>query len=90
LRELPPSTAIIQEGLTNVVKHAQAGQVTILPTTKKGTVAPVIEDNGRGFDPADGPGLLGMRVRLARLGGRLTIESAEGAGTTVRVEVPVQ
>jgi signal transduction histidine kinase len=85
---------IIQEALTNVVKHAQAEQVSILLTTKNGAVAAVIEDNGRGFDPrvADGGGLglLGMQERLALLGGRLTIESAEGAGTTVRVEVPVR
>jgi signal transduction histidine kinase len=84
---------IIQEALTNVVKHAQAEQVSILLMTTSGTVAAVIEDNGRGFDPADtdgdGLGLLGMRERLALIGGRLTIESAAGAGTTLRVEVPV-
>jgi signal transduction histidine kinase len=52
----------------------------------------VIEDDGRGFSPdggTDGLGLLGMRERLALLGGRLKIESSPGAGATIVAEVPV-
>jgi signal transduction histidine kinase len=84
---------IVQEALTNVVKHAQARHVSILLTTKDGTVAVVVEDNGQGFDPAeareDGLGLVGMRERLALVGGRLTVESSLGSGTTLVAEVPI-
>jgi two-component system, NarL family, sensor histidine kinase DevS len=85
---------IVQESLTNVVKHAQARRVSILLTRTNGMVKAVVEDDGRGFDPEktnhDGHGLVGMRERLALLGGRLEIESARDAGTTVAAEVPVQ
>ncbi len=82
---------IVQEALTNVVKHAQARNVTILLVRREGSVTAVIEDDGRGFDPdelsGDGLGLLGMRERVALLDGRLTIESSPGAGTTLVAEV---
>jgi len=85
---------IVQESLTNVVKHAQARQVSILLTRADGAVKAVVEDDGRGFDPEKtdtaGFGLLGMRERLALLGGRLEIESARDAGTTVAAEVPIR
>jgi signal transduction histidine kinase len=84
---------IVQEALTNVVKHAQAQRVSILLTRTERGAAAVIEDDGKGFDPEaehEGLGLLGIRERLQLLGGALTIESRKGAGTTVRVEVPLQ
>jgi len=84
---------IAQESLTNAVRHAHARRVSILLTRKDGAVCEVIEDDGRGFDPdrrdAPGLGLEVMRERVELLRGRLTIESADGAGTTVVVEVPV-
>jgi signal transduction histidine kinase len=83
---------IVQEALTNVVKHAQAGHVSILLTRKNGQVALVIEDNGLGFDPerpVDGFGLQGMRERVELLGGSMRVESSTGAGTTLAVEVPL-
>jgi two-component system, NarL family, sensor histidine kinase DevS len=83
---------IVQEALTNVVKHAHARQVSISLTRTEGSVKAVIEDDGQGFDPAGpegGHGLIGMRERLGLLGGRLQIESSAGSGTTVAVEVPV-
>jgi signal transduction histidine kinase len=84
---------LIQEALTNVVKHAHATTVSILLVRRDGRVSAIVEDNGRGFDPvearADGLGLVGMRERAALVGGRLTIEAAEGSGTTIAVEVPV-
>jgi signal transduction histidine kinase len=84
---------IVQEALTNVVKHAQAKHVSIVLRKKEGAVTAVIEDDGRGL-PRDGRGdgglgLVGMRERVALVNGRLEIESAEGAGTTLVVEVPV-
>jgi signal transduction histidine kinase len=85
---------IVQESLTNVVKHAQARRVGILLARKDGAVKAVVEDDGQGFDPAeqtdDGYGLMGMRERLALLGGRLEVESGHDGGTTIAAEVPVQ
>jgi signal transduction histidine kinase len=84
---------IVQEALTNVVKHARARRVSIALTRMEGSVKAVIEDDGRGFDsasPDGGHGLIGMQERLALLGGRLRIESSEAAGTTIAAEVPVR
>jgi signal transduction histidine kinase len=83
---------IVQEALTNVVKHARARRVSVLATRRRGSVAVMIEDDGGGFTvdgDSGGLGLLGMRERVALLDGRVAIESAEGTGTTVAVEVPV-
>jgi signal transduction histidine kinase len=85
---------LIQESLTNVVKHAQASTVSILLVRRNATVTAIVEDDGRGFEPADvredGFGLAGMRERAGLLGGRLTIEAAAGRGTTIAVEVPAE
>jgi two-component system, NarL family, sensor histidine kinase DevS len=84
---------IVQEALTNVVKHAQADRVSIVLQRKEGAVTTIIEDDGCGFangDESDGLGLLGMRERVELVNGRLEIESAEGAGTTLVVEVPLR
>jgi two-component system, NarL family, sensor histidine kinase DevS len=85
---------IVQESLTNIVKHARASSVSIVVGRKDGAVTVVVEDDGVGFDPAraraDGLGLIGMRERVALLGGRLAIESRPGAGTTFVAEVPNQ
>jgi signal transduction histidine kinase len=85
---------IVQESLTNVVKHAHARSVSIVLARKPGAVALVIEDDGRGFDPAGprqgGFGLEGMRERVGLLEGKLHIESNESSGTTIVAEVPLQ
>ena len=84
---------IVQEALTNVIKHAQAQVVSVVLTRQEGRVAVVIEDDGRGFDPdepGEGLGLLGMRERIALVDGRLSVESGEGRGTTIAVEVPLR
>ncbi|HET6643516.1 MAG TPA: GAF domain-containing sensor histidine kinase [Gaiellaceae bacterium] len=83
---------IVQEALTNVIKHAQAETVSVVLTRKGNRVVAVIEDDGRGFDPADTRderlGLLGMRERIALVDGKLSVESRPGEGTTIAVEVP--
>ena len=83
---------IVQEALTNVVKHAEATRVSILLVRKPGSVAAVVEDNGRGLgsagDGEEGIGMLGMKERLDLVDGRLVVESTEGSGTTVVAEVP--
>ena len=83
---------VIQEALTNIVKHADAGRVSILLQRKNSSVVAVVEDDGAGFDPADARadalGLAGMRERVSLAGGRLQVESTPGSGTTVVAEVP--
>jgi len=82
---------VVQEALTNVVKHAHAEHVSVLLHARQGRVAIVIEDDGRGFTESDettGIGLLGMRERVALVGGTVAVESSAGTGTTIVVEVP--
>ena len=84
---------VIQESLTNVVLHAQASRVDVLISQRNGQVVATIEDNGVGFIPSsatfeDHLGLFGMRERVEMLGGKFTVESSPGKGTTVNVEVP--
>jgi signal transduction histidine kinase len=84
---------IVQESLTNVVKHARASRVSILLARKNGAVKAVVEDDGIGLAPGaiegEGVGLVGMRERVALLNGTVQIESLRGGGTTVAVEVPL-
>ena len=86
--------AIAREALANVVRHARASAALIRVEARQKQVLVQITDNGRGFDPAGGrPGHFGldsMRSRAAEIGGRLTIASAPGSGTVVRVRVPTQ
>jgi two-component system, NarL family, sensor histidine kinase DevS len=85
---------VVQESLTNIVKHANAGNVSVSIVRRGSHVAAVIEDDGAGFDPrtvrAEGVGLLGMRERLALVDGQLEVETRRGAGTTVVAEVPLR
>ena len=83
---------VVQEALTNIVKHAQAQHVSVVLQTRPGKVTAVIEDDGRGFlaneEEGDGLGLIGMRERAGLVDGRLEIESST-SGTTIVVEVPL-
>ena len=84
---------IVQEALTNVVKHASAQRVSIVVTRMPEKVMVLIEDDGSGFDPDVGPGeglgLLGMRERVQLLDGSLAIDAQRGSGTTLAVELPL-
>ncbi len=84
---------LVQEALTNVVKHAAAANVSIVLTRRDGGVSTVVEDDGRGFATGeirdDALGLVGMRERLALLGGTLMVESTPGEGTALVAYVPV-
>jgi PAS domain S-box-containing protein len=90
---------VVQEGLTNIAKHApEATSVSVVVERVENTVRVIIEDNGRGFDPGalpgmardrGGLGLAGMRERLALLGGEIEIESSAGAGTTIFARIPL-
>lgn len=89
---------IVQEALTNVVKHASATAVKIDLRRCAGTLQLTVDDDGRGFelpDPAaagarHGLGLIGIRERVAQLQGTLRIESASGRGTRLFVELPAR
>jgi PAS domain S-box-containing protein len=87
---------IVQEALTNVVRHARARKVSITLKSSKNEVSLSIKDDGRGFD-AHSPnlyqftthlGLRGMRERALALGGRLEIESGPSRGTEIRAHFP--
>jgi two-component system, NarL family, sensor histidine kinase DevS len=83
---------VVQEALTNIVKHAQAQHVSVVLQTRPGRLTAVIEDDGRGFstneEEGDGLGLIGMKERVGLVGGRLEVESST-TGTTIVVEVPI-
>jgi signal transduction histidine kinase len=94
---LPPEAEttlyrVIQEALTNIVKHSAASRVSILLQRQSGKVIAMVEDDGAGFDPRstrdDAVGLAGMRERVSLAGGRLQVESSPGSGTTLVAEVP--
>jgi signal transduction histidine kinase len=81
---------VCQEALSNVRKHAKARSVRVGLRYRPDGVSLEIADDGIGFDPAlvsEGFGLRGMRTRVAEIGGKLTVRSAHGEGTTVLTEV---
>lgn len=89
---------IIQEALTNVRRHSRASQVRVRIGVTSGGVHVEVGDNGVGFDVADGTvlareghfGILGMQQRAELGGGTWEIESAQGEGTTIRVQLPME
>lgn len=85
---------VVQEALTNVARHAGAGQVSVVIERGHNTASAIIEDDGQGFDAENQDtgrlGVLGMRERLALVGGSLEIESEPGGGTTVFARVPLR
>jgi len=95
---MPKETAIalfriVQEGVTNIIRHAGAGAVTLRFVVETDSCRFTLRDDGQGFDATDpkfrwSHGLMGMRQRVRALDGQFDIESTPGAGTTVRVSVP--
>ncbi len=86
---------VIQELVQNIIKHAQASEMTLQLVRGPEELTVLVEDNGVGFDPAaldpetSGIGLKNIESRLAFLGGRAEFDSRPGHGTTVTLEVPV-
>ena len=82
---------IVQEALHNIVRHAKAKSVRIHLGQIDDMLLLTIQDDGQGFTPAreKGLGLLGMEERVKHLRGSFRIESARGAGTSIRVELPL-
>jgi two-component system, NarL family, sensor histidine kinase DegS len=85
---------IIQELITNIIKHAQASEVVIHLTHYEDAINLMVEDNGIGFDisqvkPSGGMGLHSIQKKIENLGGRVTIDSVVQKGTTVIIDVPL-
>jgi signal transduction histidine kinase len=89
---------VAQEALTNILRHAAAQRVSLILERRPGHVVAIVEDDGRGFDTEvvmnttetkRWLGLLGMKERVALVGGTLQVESTLGAGTTLFVRIPV-
>ena len=84
---------ILQEALTNVMRHAQAHTVELTLSVQGRELCLSISDDGQGFVPAGGRptsfGLVGMRERVLMLGGTLALHSVPGEGTTLTVRVPL-
>ncbi|MER7575001.1 sensor histidine kinase [Streptomyces sp. NPDC126514] len=92
-----PATAVLttlyraaQEALTNVRRHADARQVSVVLTFGADSARLVVADDGRGFRPGavTGFGLLGIQERTRLVGGTVEVDSAPGSGTRITVEVP--
>jgi signal transduction histidine kinase len=102
-RRLPPQIEttvyrIVQEALTNVLKHARAARVSVILEHHHDQLLTIVEDDGQGFDveavrfaPGEGHGLglLGIQERISLVGGNFKIESQPGAGTTLVIRIPV-
>lgn len=82
---------VAQEALHNIVQHAQAREVLVGVKREEARLLLTVHDDGKGFDPKRerGMGLIGMKERVGALGGTLTIDSAAGKGTSLRVELPL-
>jgi len=84
---------IAQEALNNTAKHASASKVTLGLEEAGGELVLSVADDGKGFDPAAAPrgrwGMTTMRERAEAAGGRLSVDSSPGSGTTVRATVPL-
>ena len=83
---------VVQEALTNVVRHASATSASVTVAGRDGRVRVLVEDDGAGFDPEQAPtrahlGIEGMLERAELVGGTLSVSSTPGAGTTVVLEV---
>ena len=96
--DLPDSTQltvyrIVQESLTNIGKYAKANHVIVTVHNYPTYVAVQIQDDGQGFEPAsmrpNSHGLAGMRHRVEAVGGRLTVASQPGKGTTISAVIPL-
>jgi len=99
LREIPDPHRtylyrIVQEGLTNCARHAQARNIHVKLEDSRGQLAVLVEDDGVGFDQQGGVGyglgLLGMTERVRELCGQMSIQSEPGKGTRIEVVLPLK
>jgi signal transduction histidine kinase len=99
-RRFPPHVEtgayrVVQEALTNAARHAGVAGVTVRVWTEAEKLNLQVEDRGCGFDPEAVlkarrcGGVVGMQERIVLLGGRMTIDSSPGSGTTITAELPL-
>ncbi len=85
---------ILQEGLTNVVKHAKIEQVSVTIELESKQLVMTLEDRGIGFEPQQRDvsrlGILGMQERAELLGGHFTLSTQQGVGTRIDVSIPLE
>jgi signal transduction histidine kinase len=80
---------VVSEALGNAAKHSHASQLTVSAAIQDGCLTVTVTDDGiGGATPAGGSGLRGMADRVEALGGRFTVSSPPGRGTTLRAEIP--
>lgn len=83
---------IVQEMVSNALKHAKATHITLQVTRLAGSVNVMVSDNGRGFDAdrvKEGMGFGNIRTRAAEFKGTMRVDSAPGRGTTISVDLPI-
>jgi signal transduction histidine kinase len=81
---------VVSEALANVAKHARASSVAVDVESAEGVLQLLVRDDGVGGAALGrGSGLVGLKDRVEALGGRIGVESAPGAGTALRVELPL-
>ena len=96
--DLPPEwennlLRIGQEVLTNAIRHSQASKFDAMLVFETGEIRLEVRDNGLGFDPAKtngGFGVQGIKERVNGMGGKFTIQSAEGKGTRILISLPLK
>ncbi|MYM25730.1 sensor histidine kinase [Duganella sp. FT135W] len=84
---------IVQEALSNIVKHARATQATVSLSLEEGELRMQIADNGIGYDTAQassGIGLVGMRERVYAANGRISVDTGLAAGTRINIAMPIR
>ncbi|HRH46380.1 MAG TPA: triple tyrosine motif-containing protein, partial [Pyrinomonadaceae bacterium] len=84
---------IVQECLNNIIKHSESSTAAVRVKRTRKEVLITITDNGKGFDPnklkGNGLGLVGLNERTKFIGGKLTIKSAPGMGTEIKINLPI-
>jgi signal transduction histidine kinase len=81
---------VVSEALTNAAKYAGASVVHVAVETRDGMLSVSVRDDGQGgADPAHGSGLVGLKDRAEAVGGTMSLQSSPGAGTALRVELPL-
>jgi signal transduction histidine kinase len=79
---------VMAEARTTVANHSGARRATVSARQEGGALCVEVRDDGHGGARSDGPGLLGLRDRLATHGGTLSIHSPPGGGTVVNARIP--
>lgn len=85
---------VIQELVTNIIKHSKASEANISITQHKDILSIIVEDNGLGFDikkmhSKDGMGLANIERRVEHMEGSMEVDSTHGKGTTVLIDIPI-